>query len=169
MTETDHHRPVSTLTRDDNYFEEFEEGDVYRHPRGKTLSEGEMHAVTHGTMNTAEAHFNADKMADSSFESRINYGGLTMSIVFGLASEWTTENALRTTRLDDIRFHAPVWAGDTLYAVTEVLESEALPDENAGKVRFKHYGVNQDDEQVFSGTRTVVVKTRAADGVEVEK
>lgn len=158
-------RNPATLTRDDNYFEDFAEGEIYRHPRGKTLSEDEIHTVTHGTLNTAEIHFNSDKMADSEFGSRINYGGLTMSIVLGLASEWTTENALRILGLDEIRFHSPVRAGDTLYAVTEVLATERKEDEMAGEVTFEHYGVNQDDEHVFTGIQTTLVKTRSHDGL----
>lgn len=149
------------LTGDDNYFEDFEEGDCFRHARGKTLSEDEMHGVTHMTMNTAEAHFNEDRMAASDQGGRINYGGLTMSIVLGLASEDTTENALRITGLDEVRFHSPVKPGTTLYAVTEVLETTDADEPDAGRVRFKHYGLDDTDEVVFSGVQECIVKKRA--------
>lgn len=151
-----------SLTGDDTYFEDFTPDDVYEHARGKTISEDEMHSVVHMTMNTAEVHFNADKMRDSEHGERINYGGTTMSIVFGLASSNTTENAFRTTAIDGIRFHSPVHAGDTLYAVTRVLETdnEATDDPGTGLVRFEHYGLNQDDEHVFTGTQECIVKCR---------
>lgn len=160
----------AALTSDDTYFEDFTEGDVYRHARGKTLSEDEMHGVTHMTMNTAEAHFNADKMAGTEHGGRINYGGLTMSLVLGLASTDTTENALRTVGLDGIRFVQPVQAGDTLYAVTKVLETDAdgTDDPDTGLVRFQHYGLNQDDDHVFTGVQTCVVKRRRYDYPEGE-
>lgn len=155
-------RPPESLTGDDTYFEDFDEGDVYRHARGKTLSEDEIQGVTHMTMNTAEAHFNADKMRDTEHGERINYGGLTMSIVLGLASTDTTENVVRTVGLDGIRFHTPVQAGDTLYAVTRVLETD--PDggdgDDTGLVRFEHFGLNQDDEHVFTGEQVCIVKCR---------
>jgi acyl dehydratase len=164
-------RDPSTLTGDDNYFEDFREGDVYRHARGKTISTDEMHGVVHMTMNTAEVHFNADKMADSEFGERINFGGLTMSVVLGLASEDTTENAVRLTGLDEVRFHEPVRVGDTVYAVTEVLETDAAPDPEgsgpddrpAGLVRFKHYGLNGEDDLVFSGVQEVLIAKRPTD------
>ncbi|MHB9287948.1 MaoC family dehydratase [Halobacteriales archaeon Cl-PHB] len=163
MNDQDAPRPAD-LTGTDNYFEDFTPGDACRHARGKTLSEDEMHGVTHMTMNTAEAHFNADKMADSEQGSRINYGGLTMSIVLGLASEDTTENALRTLGLDEVRFHAPVRPGDTLYAVTEVLETDEDADvADAGRVTFKHYGLDADEDLVFSGIQECLVKKRAYD------
>lgn len=153
-------RPPESLTGDDTYFEDFEEGDVYRHARGKTLSEDEIHGVTHMTMNTAEAHFNADKMLDTEHGERINYGGLTMSIVLGLASTDTTENVVRTVGLDGIRFHTPVQAGDTLYAVTRVLETDPHggDGDDTGLVRFEHFGLNQDDENVFTGEQICIVK-----------
>lgn len=123
-----------------------------------------MHGVAHVTTNTAEAHFNADKMATSEQGGRINYGGLTMSIVLGLASEDTTENALEITILDGIRFQQPVRPGDTLYAVTEVLETDTdAGPRDAGRVRFRHYGLNQDEDVVFTGIQECMVKQRAYD------
>ena len=155
-------RDPESLTSDNTYFEDFEAGDIYEHARGKTLSKGEMHGVVHMTMNTAEAHFNADKMRDSDHSERISYGGTTMSIVLGLASSDTTENVVRTTGLDGIRFHVPVQAGDTLYAMTKVLEADvdATDDPDTGFVRFEHYGLNDDDEHVFTGIQECVVKCR---------
>lgn len=155
-------RDPESLTSEDTYFEDFAAGDVYEHARGKTLSEDEMHGVVHMTMNTAEAHFNADEMRDSDHGERISYGGTTMSIVFGLASSDTTENVVRTVGLDGIRFHVPVQAGDTLYAVTKVLETDAdaTDDPDTGLIRFEHYGLNDDDEHVFTGIQECLVKCR---------
>ncbi|MCY4729915.1 MaoC family dehydratase [Natronomonas gomsonensis] len=158
-------RDPESMTSDDTYFEDFTAGDVYEHARGKTLSEDEMHGVAHMTMNTAEAHFNADEMRDSEHGERINYGGTTMSIVLGLASSDTTENVVQTTGLDGIRFHAPVQAGDTLYAVTKVLETDADATDNpdTGFVRFEHYGLNEDEDHIFTGVQECVVKCRPGD------
>ena len=156
-------RDPESLTSNDTYFEDFATGDVYEHARGKTLSEDEMQGVTHMTMNTAEAHFNADKMRDSDYSERINYGGTTMSIILGLASSDTTENVVRTIGLDSIRFHSPVQAGDTLYAITKILETDAdaTDDPDTGFVRFEHYGLNENDEHVFTGIQKCVVKRRS--------
>lgn len=157
-------RDIDSLTSDETYFEDFTVGDVYEHARGKTLSEDEMHGITHMTMNTADAHFNADKMRDSEYGERINYGGATMSIVLGLASSDTTENVVRTVGLDGIRFHTPVQAGDTLYALTKVLDTDADSSEepDTGVVRFEHYGRNQNGDHVFTGIQECIVKRRPA-------
>jgi len=63
--------------------------------------------------------------------------------------------------LDKIRLKAPVLHGDTLYCYSEVLETSDAGRPDAGIVRFRHYGVNQDDKQVFEGERTVLIKRRS--------
>jgi acyl dehydratase len=63
--------------------------------------------------------------------------------------------------MDKIRLKAPVFHGDTLYAFTEVLETADADRPDAGIVRFRHWGVNQDDKVVFEGERTVLIKRRS--------
>jgi acyl dehydratase len=53
-----------------------------------------------------------------------------------------------------------VFHGDTLYAYTEVLGREDSEREDAGIVRFKHWGVKDDGKVVFEAERTVLVKRR---------
>jgi acyl dehydratase len=55
----------------------------------------------------------------------------------------------------------PVVHGDTLYAYSEVLSVEPGDREDAGVVTFRHYGVNQDDKQVFQGDRRMLIKRRS--------
>ena len=59
-----------------------------------------------------------------------------------------------------MRFTAPVFHGDTLYAYTEVLAVEDADCPDAGAVRFKHTGVNQGGAVVFECERTVLIKRR---------
>src|SRR3546814_15693673 len=82
------------LTSPDNYFEDFAPGQKMRHARGKTIGENETVILAHLTMNTAQGHFNSHDAAASKFGRRITYGGVTASIVVGLASEDPSENAL---------------------------------------------------------------------------
>jgi acyl dehydratase len=82
-------------------------------------------------------------------------------MIIGLAMQDTGENALAEVRLDKIRLQSPVFHGDTLYAFSEVLDCAAAQRDDAGLVRFKHYGVNQDDAVVFVGERTVLIKRRS--------
>ena len=84
------------------------------------------------------------------------------SIAIGLAAQDTGEQVLQELGMDKIRLKSPVHHGDTLYAFTEVLETSEADREDAGIIRFKHYGVNQHDKLVFEGERTVLMKRRTA-------
>jgi acyl dehydratase len=63
--------------------------------------------------------------------------------------------------MDNIRLQNPVVHGDTLYAYSEVLSKADSEREDAGVVTFRHYGVNQRDQQVFQGDRTLLIKRRS--------
>ena len=150
------------LTSPDNYFEDFAPGQTMRHARGKTIGENETVILAHLTMNTAQGHFNAHDMAASKFGRRITYGGVTASIVVGLASEDTSENALAEVALDELRLKAPVVEGDTLYSATEVVACVPSDRPDAGLVTFRHFGYNQRDELVCQVERTVLLRRRPA-------
>jgi acyl dehydratase len=155
-----------TLTGAHNYFEDFQPGDTYRHARGKTMCEQDNVGITLQVLNTAEGHFNEDVMQKNAmgrdgWNQRVQFGGVTIAMVIGLTMQDTGENALQELKLDRIRLKAPVFHGDTLYAFTEVLATDDSEREDAGIVTFKHYGVNQKDQIVFEGERTVLVKRRS--------
>jgi acyl dehydratase len=151
---------TAALTGNDNYFEDFVPGTVMRHARGKTVEVTENVLITNLVMNTAQGHFNEHAMKDNRFGRRITFGGVTASLIIGLASQDTAENALAELSLDKIRFSVPVFHGDTLYAFTEVLGVTASDRPDAGIVHFRHWGVNQDDTVVFEGERRVLIKRR---------
>lgn len=150
-----------SLTRDDNYFEDFKVGTVMRHARGKTIEAAEHVLITNLTMNTAQGHFNDHQSKTTRFGQRIVFGGYTASLVIGLASQDTSENAVVELGLDKIRLPFPVVGGDTVYAYTEVLEVTDDGHSEGGIVRFRHWGVNQDDKIVFEGERITRVRRRS--------
>jgi itaconyl-CoA hydratase len=154
------------LTGSDNYFEDFTVGEVFRHARGKTMCEQDNVGITLMVLNTAEGHFNEDVMQKNAmgragWDKRVQFGGVTIAMVIGLAMQDTGENALMELGLDKIRLKAPVFHGDTLYAYTEVLAKADGERSDGGVVTFRHWGVNQNDVVVFEGERTVLVKRRS--------
>ena len=152
---------LSDLTGKTNYFEDFTVGQVIRHARGKTIEGLENVLITNLVMNTAQGHFNEHAMKTSPWKGRLSYGGVNFSLVMGLAMQDTGENALAELGMDNIRLQNPVVHGDTLYAYSEVLSAEPSEREDAGIVTFRHYGVNQDDKQVFQGDRRMLIKRRS--------
>jgi acyl dehydratase len=155
-------RSIASHTAETGYFEDFEVGARMRHARRTTIGEGESHLLTKLVMNTADGHFNADKFPKGApFPNQLVFGLLTAGMVIGLATQDTAEQALAEVGLDALRFLSPVVPGDTLTAYSEVLEVRDADREDAGVVRFKHWGVKQDETVVFEGEREVLIKRRS--------
>jgi itaconyl-CoA hydratase len=154
--------PMSGLTGDGNWFEDFPVGRTMRHARSATIDEVENNYLTKQVMNTAQGHWNEEAMRGSPLgDGRLVFGLITGSLTVGLTSQDTAENALAELGLDKVRFTRPVHHGDTITAFTEVLAADAAPDrDDAGIVRFKHWGRNQRHEIVCELERTVLVKKR---------
>jgi itaconyl-CoA hydratase len=152
---------TAELTSNNNYFEDFTVGEVLRHRRGKTIEPIENVLITNMVMNTASGHFDEVVMRDTMFKKRLQFGGVTASLIIGMSSQDTSENALAELAMTSIRFKEPVFHGDTLYAFTEVLEKLESERADAGIVVFHHWGINQYDKVVFEGDRRVLVKMRS--------
>ncbi|MDE0700680.1 MAG: MaoC family dehydratase [Acidimicrobiaceae bacterium] len=151
------------LTGDSNYFEDFEVGRRMRHARSATIAEVENNFISKQVMNTAQAHWNEAITADSPLgEGRLVFGLVTGSMTVGLASQDTAENALAELGLDNVRFNKPVHHGDTVTAYTEVLATDPADcRDDAGVVRFKHWGRNQYGDIVCELERIVLIKRRS--------
>lgn len=142
----------------ESYFEDFEVGAILRHGRGKTVTEMDNVLTTLMVLNTAQGHFNEHVMSSERFGQRVTFGGVNIATVVGLAMQDTGQNAIMEMGMTGIRLKAPVFHGDTLYAYSEVLE--AVDEGDAGRVVFRHTGVNQRDELVMTGVRKVLIKKK---------
>ena len=145
------------------FFEDFVVGDVYQHPLGRTITETDNTWFTLLTMNTNQAHFNAQVGAESEFGRMLVASPLTISIVMGQSVSDTSQNAFANLGIDELRLTAPVFAGDTLYAESLVLSargSGSRPD--AGIVGVRTRGLNQDGVEVLTFKRAFYVHRRDA-------
>ena len=155
------HPTSASLTADTNYFEDFSAGQKIKHARGTTVGEFENQIITKMVMNTADGHYNEHRMQNTAYGQRLVFGLVTGSIVIGLATQDIAENALAELSLDKLRFRAPVFHDDSLTAYTEVLETRDAEQDDAGVVRFKHWGVKHDGTVVFEGEREILIKRRS--------
>ena len=105
------------------YFEDFTVGDVYRHAHGRTISETDNTWFTLLTNNTHDIHFNADYASRTEFGRPLVVSTLTLAIVTGLSVSDVSQNAVANLELGRREATAPVFAGDTIYAESEVLEA----------------------------------------------
>ena len=108
------------------YLEDFTVGDVYRHAHGRTITETDNTWFTLLTNNTHDIHFNADYASRTEFGRPLVVSTLTLAIVTGLSVSDVSQNAVANLGWDDVKLTAPVFAGDTIYAESEVLEVAAL-------------------------------------------
>ena len=104
-------------------YEDFVVGDVYEHRPGRTITETDNTWFTLLTMNQHPLHFDAAYAARSEFGRPLVNSCLTLSIVAGMSVADVSQRAIANLGWTDIRLPAPVFAGDTLYAESEVLLS----------------------------------------------
>jgi itaconyl-CoA hydratase len=143
------------------FYDDFEVGDTYRHPLGRTITETDNIWFTLLTCNTNMTHFNADYAGRTDFEQYLVNSALTLSLVSGLSVTDISENAVANLGWDEIRLPNPVFVGDTLYAETTILDkrkSKSRP--YAGIVNIQTRGFKQDETTVIEFKRTVMVYTR---------
>src|SRR5437660_10117868 len=136
-------------------FEDFHVGDVYAHPLGRTLLAADVVWFTCLPLNTNPIHLDAVYAAETEFKRPLMNSCFTLALVTGQSVIDLTQNAVANLGWDEVRLPHPVFEGDTLYARSEVLEArESRSRPNAGIVRVKTTGVNQDGATVIEFTRT---------------
>lgn len=148
------------------YFEDFNEGDIYEHRPGRTVTETDNTWFTLLTMNTHPMHFDAEYAKHSEFGKCIICSPLTVALMVGMSVTDVSQKAIANMGWTDIRMTFPLFAGDTLIAESEVLgkrESKSRP--NAGLVTVKTSGFNQDGKLICDFNRTILVAKRGH-GVE---
>lgn len=149
------------------YFEDFVEGDVYQHPLGRTVSETDNTWFSLLTMNTNQMHFNTEYAARSEFGKPLVVSTLTVAIAVGQSVTDLTQNAFANLGWDDIKMTHPVFAGDTLFSESRVLEKrESGSRPHAGIVTVRTRTLNQDGAEVCSFKRTFYVYKRGAEQLE---
>jgi itaconyl-CoA hydratase len=137
------------------FFEDFDVGDVFRSRLGRTMTEVDNIWFTALTMNTNQMHFNSAYAAGTRFGRPLMNSCLTLGVVCGLSVPDTSENGTANLAWTDIKLPHPVYAGDTLYAESEILELRASSSRpNVGIVSLRTRGVNQDGVVVIEFLRT---------------
>ena len=145
------------------FLEDFEVGARYRHSHGRTITETDNTWFTLLTNNTHDIHYNADYASRTEFGRPLVNSTLTLAIVTGLSVEDISRNAVANLGWEAVKLPAPVFAGDTIYAESEVLEvRESRSRPGQGVVRVHTRGFNQDDVTVLEYERTVLVYSRSA-------
>ena len=155
MTETE--KRIRTGWRG-RYYEDLQVGDVYRSRFGRTVPEADNQLFTHLTLNTNPLHFDAEYTRHTRWERILVNSTFTMALVVGMSVPDVSEHAMANLGWEEVRLPNPVFVGDTLYCETEVLaKRESRSHREAGIVKVRSRGINQDGKVVIDFVRTIMV------------
>ena len=123
------------LAGSSDLYEDYEIGEKIDHVDGMTVEEAEHQSATRLYQNTAKVHFNLHEQAGSRFGKRLIYGGVVISTARSLAFNGLA-NAAQMIGINAGTHCNPLFAGDTIYAWSEVLDKAELSD-TVGALRLR--------------------------------
>jgi acyl dehydratase len=144
------------------WYEELEEGVLYKHSPGRTIGEADNTLFSTLTMNPQALHLDAAFSETQEFGERLVNSLLTLSVLVGLSVGHLTQGTLvANLGFREVAFPAPVFIGDTLYGETTVLSkrlSKSRPGQ--GVVGFQHTARKQDGTVVATVVRDSLMRCR---------
>jgi len=143
------------------FFEDFQVGDEYEHPLGRTVTTTDNIWFTLLTQNTAPIHFDHHYAAQTEFGRPLVNSTFTLALVTGQSVTDLSQNVMANLGWDEVKLPNPVFEGDTIYSRSRVLDTrESKSRDNVGVVKVETTGFNQDGKVVISYQRTMLVYRR---------
>ncbi|BCU67714.1 hypothetical protein HS7_11510 [Sulfolobales archaeon HS-7] len=142
------------------YLEDFSPGQVFIHRLGRTVTYFDNLMITMLSANTSPLHFDLEYMRATSFGDLLFLGPMTLAFTCGIASPDLSMKAIGELGISSVKFTAPVFNGDTIHAVSKVLEVMALNDKT-GKLKVRTAGFkNRFKVKVVEYDREILVLRR---------
>jgi itaconyl-CoA hydratase len=143
------------------YYEDFEPGDVFEHRPGRTIFDVDNTYFTLLTLNVQELHFDAAYAAKTEWKKPLVDSTFTLALLTGMSVRTVSAKVVANLGWDKVKATHPVFAGDTLYSESTVLqkrESKSRPTQ--GIVTVSTRGVNQNGVEVMTFERTMLIYKR---------
>ena len=143
------------------WYDEFDVGDIIEHRPGRTVTAADNTFMSLLSLNAHPLHIDEHYAAQSEFGRIVVSSLVTLAIVGGMTTAGTSARSIANLGWSDIRLHAPVFVGDTIYAETTVVgmrRSESRP--NAGIVTFESRGLKPDQTLFMTFTRSALIPLR---------
>ncbi|MCK5711480.1 MAG: hypothetical protein KAI25_02065, partial [Hyphomicrobiaceae bacterium] len=151
---------TSTKTNPGNFFEDFRFGQEIKHATPRTVTVGDVALYT-SLYGTRFAVQSSDAFAKAISYPRAPLDDLlTFHVVFGKTTPDISLNAIANLGYANCRFLKPVYPGDTLSSVSEVIGVKENSNRETGTVYVRSTGRNQNNEVVLEYTRWVMVRKR---------
>jgi acyl dehydratase len=152
---------VTSTEYSGRFFEDFAVGDVYRHPVGRTVTAADNIWFSLLTQNSAPVHVDAHYSAQTEFGRPLVNSAFTIALVTGQSVRDVSEHVLANLGWDEVRLPNPLFEGDTVYSMSEVVSARTSRSRpHAGIVTVRTTGFTQDGRTVISFLRTVMVYRR---------
>jgi 2-methylfumaryl-CoA hydratase len=141
----------AALAGSSHRFGDYAPGERIDHVDGMTVEEAEHQIATRLYQNTARVHFNQFTEGQGRFGRRLVYGGHVMSLARALSFNGLG-NAFHIAGINGGRHVAPLFAGDTVFAWSEVIDRLALPDrDDVGALRLRLVATKNQPCAAFPG------------------
>lgn len=144
------------------YFEDFSVGQRFAHPIRRTVTEADNVWFSAMTHNPTPLHIDAEYMKQTEFGERLVNSLFTLGLMVGISvADITSGSTVANLGMEEVRFPAPLFHGDTVHVETEVLavrESKSRPAN--GLVTLHHRAFNQRDQLVAECKRTALMLKR---------
>jgi acyl dehydratase len=143
------------------FFEDFQPGQKAS-SAGRTVTEHDIATFAGLSGDFNQIHTDAEFAKTTPFGQRISHGLLGLSIASGLAVQTGIlgPNVIAFREVNEWKFVKPIFIGDTVHVVMEILETKALPRLGGGSVILGIHLNNQSNETTMKGQWTVLVKVR---------
>lgn len=139
-------------------WEDFSVGDIYYHPLGKTVTEGDNQMFTLMTQNVAKTHVDSNFALHTEYKLPLVNSTFILALVTGQSTIDLSMNVFANLGWDEVRMPSPVFQGDTIYSRSKVLATRASKSRPPlGLVTVATEGYNQDNVIVMSYQRTFLV------------
>jgi len=149
------------ITQRGLYFDELEEGVVYEHRPGRTMTETDNVLFTTLTMNPQPLHLDRAWSEQTEFGEPLMNSMHTLATMVGLSVGQLTQGTIvANLGFTEVAFPAPVRQGDTIYCETRVTgkrPSSSRPGQ--GIATFEHIARNQHGEVVAKAVRNVLMQS----------
>lgn len=132
------------------FFEDYEVGERLNHPEGITVDNSDHTLATKLYQNNAKVHFNDHMMKSSPMGERLMYGGIVISMARAISFNGF-QNAQWMYAINSGAHANPTYAGDTIYAYTEVLETIDHKRDDIGLLRLRTIAIkNQKSNEIIN-------------------
>ena len=132
------------------FFEDYVAGERLNHPEGITIDNSDHTLATKLYQNNAKVHFNDHMMKSTPMGQRLMYGGIVISMARAISFNGL-QNAQWVYAINSGNHCNPTYAGDTIYAYTEILETIDHKREDIGLLRLRTIAVkNQNPTEISS-------------------